>query len=111
MTKIKTTWTYRNLQLIIIFGLVLGIYIESQGGVNAFIPPAKAELTYQKEETICDLDCEILRKTHEIYEDKKDENMEEARLEALVQMRDVLLEKIDNSPYVDYQAMQQKYGY
>lgn len=110
--RIKSTWTYRNIQLLIIVGLVTGIALESQNGLNMILPQADAELSYEKEEApICDLDCEIKARTIKIFEENREVNMEEARLDALVEMRDVLVDKIGESPYYDYDATKEKYGY
>lgn len=114
MYNIKTSWVYENILYIIIAGLVTGIAIEwvvLAGGIK--LPEVHAEaLVYEKKaEMVCDLDCEIVERTQRIFEEQKDYYMEQARLEALVEMRDVLIGKMDNSPYVDYQAMQEKYGY
>ncbi len=76
------------------------------------LPLAEAELTYIKAEVpICDLSCEILVSTEKIFDVNYETNMEAARLEALVEMRDILIDKIDESPYYDYQAKKDKYGY
>lgn len=113
INNIKATWTYRNLSRIIIIGLVLGIYIESQGGLDILIPVEASKLTYtqEKEEiVVCDLDCEIEERTHRIFEENKNTYMEQARLDALVEMRDVLIGKIGDSPYYDYEYMGKKYS-
>lgn len=112
MKNITSTRIYKHIQLVIIVGLVTGIAL-SHVDIKAFIPSTEA-IVYVKPEskdTSCDINCEIEQRTHRIFEENKDKYMEQARLDALVEMKDYLLSQIDNSPYVDYQAMSEKYGY
>lgn len=110
--QIRRTWTYNHIELVIIIGLVCGIAIESIGGAAAFTLPTSGTVTYTADPVaVCDLDCEIVERTQRIYKERHGEYMERARLQALEEMRGVLLEKAGESPYYDYAAMRKKYGY
>lgn len=110
MNKFK--WTIKHLQLLIIIGLVLGI-VGARFDVLQYLPSAEA-VTYTQSTVIevgCDVNCEIEQRTQRIFEEKKNQYLEQARLDALVEMKDYIISQLDNSPYVDYQAMAEEYGY
>lgn len=109
MSNITSTWTYQHIQLVIIIGLCVGI-VGAHFHFDMSVPKAEA-VTYQRDANVCDLECEIVERTQRIFEDNKQSYMEQARLDALVEIRNVLLDKIDESPYIDYDAMSEKYGY
>ena len=109
--KNKFNWTIKHIQSLIIIGLVLGI-VGTHYDVLQYLPTAQA-VTYVKEETkTCDpIDCKIEELTLKIFEANKNNYLEQARLDAISELNKVLGSKIDNSPYVDYQAMAEEYGY
>lgn len=114
MYKIKNSWTYKHIQLVIILGLVTGISIKSLqiGSLISEVFAAGEEVTYIKEvPKICDLDCLIEQKTQERFQANLDTYMEQSRLDAIVDVRDILLSKINESPYIDYKDLEAKYGY
>lgn len=109
ITKIRNSWPYRHIQLVIIIGLLLGISIP-HFKIDVFWIKAEAVVYERPQEEVCDLDCEIEKRTLRIFEEQKDIYLEKSRLEALEEMRQVIFSKIDNSPYVDY-AQIAEYGY
>lgn len=110
MQKIRNSWTYRHFQFVIILGLVTGILIQSFGLLDYF-PKAEA-VTYIKSEPAClSIDCEILERTARIYEENQDTYKEQARLEAIREINIVLQGKVPESPYVDYEELEEAYGY
>jgi hypothetical protein len=114
MQTIKNSWTYKHIQFVIILGLVTGIAFESLQ-VKTVVANALAfdgPIEYVKEPEIpCDLDCLILAKTNERFAANRSHYMEQSRLEALVDVRDMLISRMDESPYVDYEALKNQYGY
>jgi len=110
MQKIRNSWTVRHFQLVIILGLSVGILFSSFD-ILSYLPQAEA-ITYTKEVPAClGIDCEIIERSARIFEENKEMYMEQARLDALTEINDVLLDKMDESPYVDYHDMEQKFGY
>lgn len=108
---IKASWTYRHIQLIVIIGLILGIYLSTID-LNEIMPADIDNIVYIKAEPVpCDLDCEILERTNRIFAEKTNIYMEESRLEALSEMRDELVSRLDDSPYYNYASSSEKFGY
>lgn len=108
---IRASWTYRHIQLIVIIGLILGIYLSTLD-LDNIMPADNATLVYVKAESVpCDLDCEILERTTRIFAEKTNIYMEESRLEALSEMRDELVSRLDDSPYYNYASSSEKFGY
>lgn len=107
---IKNSWTVRNFQLVIILGLLAGILIQSFGLLD-YLPKAEA-ITYVKPEPVClNIDCEIMERTNRIYTENQDTYKEQARLEAIREINIVLQGKVPESPYVDYEELEENYGY
>lgn len=116
------SWTIRNIQLLIIIGLVTAIGAEwvRQAGMLSF---AVNETVYAKEETPVEakclpdnIHCLVNEWAHlkavELYEENREADLEHYRLQAIgEQGRDVLIAIMDNSDFVDYQEMAERYGY
>ena len=123
MYNIKNTWTYRNIQLIIIAGLVVGIAIQSLG-LNQLTIKGNMSNTevYVKAQTqdnvVCidgDDDCIIEQLlehyTQKQFEDNLEFYWEDARMNAFEDVNLALVARMDDSPYVDYEALKARYGY
>lgn len=117
--KIKQSWTYRHIQLVIIIGLITGIWL-ARIDVLSYLPDNSVE--YAKAEVIekdtCpaeDQKCEVNQWAHkralELYAENKEYDLERYRLEAIVEGRDILLNIMDESEYFDYVGAAEKYGY
>ena len=113
MKTLNNYWTVRNIQLVIILGLIAGIAIQSLD-LKQYLPTVEA-VTYIQEQTACDYKCafdkELVVRTERIYNEQKAHNMEMSRLEALQEMGTVVASQMDNSPYVDYANLAETYGY
>lgn len=120
--KIKHSWTVRNFQLVIILGLVLGIAIEALEINTKVSSVFNSEVTYvqaaQKEEFTCppsDQKCIANEWVHqraiELREENKEYDLEQYRLDAVVEYRDILINIMNESDYYDYEAAAEKFGY
>lgn len=104
--KMQDTWTMTHKQLIVIISLaVVIICLEFGGAVNNFIAHVEAygEVSYLQVDT-CDLECELEVRALELYEANRGMDLERYRIQALQ-------ENLRVSSFVDYDELEQKYGY
>ena len=117
MQKIKNSWTYQHIQLVIIMGLVTGIglarveFPSLPSNTVEFVRAQEVEAKCVVDDDVCIIDEMLLRFTLEHFEENRNNYMEKSRLESMVTVRDVLLSRMDDSPYVNYQALEEKFGY
>jgi hypothetical protein len=120
--KLKHSWTVKNFQLVIILGLVLGISIEALGITTKVSNLFTSEVKYAKAATVETPSCPPLdqkcianewvhKRAIELHEQNRDYDLEQYRLEAVVEYRDILLNIVDESEYYDYDAAAEKFGY
>lgn len=119
--RIKRTWTYQNIQLVIILGLITGIGLQSIGMVP--ILPKSEVLNYTQHVVKKDLErCEqsdqkcILNewaenRARELYKQNEDYDLEKYRQQAIIEQKDMLISILDESSFVDYEALHEQYGY
>jgi hypothetical protein len=101
---IVNSWTYKHLSWVIIAGLVAGIM-----GRDIELPQAEA-ITYQKTEAVvCDLACDIDKRTMVIYQANRDIYLEESRLQAIREVNGELSAMVGVSPHVDYGEISTQY--
>lgn len=121
MYKIKHTWTYKHIQLVIILGLVTGIAIESTGVAASLASVVPENTTMyiaeaaQEHKEDCDQKCALNKWAHEraieLYAENKESDLEKYRMEAITEGKDMLINILDESEFYDYGAMREKYGY
>ena len=108
LRRVRETWTYRNFSLVVAMSLCLVIVLQE---FDLSVPEAAA-VEYVAPKTPADyIEAEIEKRTAEIVARDMAEYQEESRLKAIREINAVLLDKIDESPYIDYDAMYEKYGY
>lgn len=122
MTKIKhyltiarTSWTWNHKQLILTLSLALVVVIQS-GLIDPYIPriEANTDLVYVKapvEVATSTLATRVEERAQELYKQNEAMDLEQYRHEAIREINDELLSLTDESPFVDYQALKEKYGY
>ena len=80
------------------------------------MPEAEA-VTYTREATdvSCDQKCLLNKwatlRAQELYDQNRAMDLEKYRMEAIVEGRDMLVDIMDESEFVDYDALKEKYGY
>lgn len=116
--KVRSTWTYRNQGYVVAAALAVALVIEAD-----VLPslPSNEVVAYNTVEVLepkcpeSDFTCVLNAWAHEEalrqYEANRQYDLEQYRLEALVTGRDKLISIMDESEYVDYAALQEKYGY
>jgi hypothetical protein len=105
--EVSGTWAYNHKHFIITMSLV--VVVVWQGlGLGAYLPHSEA-VAYEAQ---CSkwLDCEIEARANEIYENSLPFAREQARLEAMAQINEDMLEMMETSPHIDYKALELKYG-
>lgn len=119
LTGIKESWTYRHFQLVIIMGLVLGIWL-ARIDVLSYLPDTsvkyvKAEVIKEEVCPPADQKCQVNQWAHkraiELYAENKEYDLERYRLEAIVEGRDILISIMNESEYFDYLEAAEKFGY
>lgn len=111
LEQIKQTWTYRNKLLIVILSLILALLIESE---MITLPKLEAEETFYEKTTLVvqtTMESNIEKRAEELYIENKDMDMEKYRQQAIMEANEYLLEMTYKSPYVDYEALKERYGY
>lgn len=112
MQNIKQTWTYNHKSLIVIIALLLALYYPAYIKPNLPTwPTADATYTRQATSTPATLDTEILKRTLELYEQNRPNDLERYRLEAIGEINKQLQLKVYTSPHIDYDKLKAEYGY
>lgn len=108
--KIVQSWTWNHKLLIVTLALaVANVY---QSGIIE-IPKLQAEtIRYDRPvEEDHSLEAKVERRAVELHEQHKALDLERYRQEAIREMNDQLMLISNESPYIDYQALKDKYGY
>ena len=116
--RIKNSWTVHHPREIIIASLILVILIQAYGTVinNRITHVANAftdEIYYSKgvDKTQATLEAEIKQQVDALFIERADYFKEQLRQEVIRDKYEELLYITEVSPYVDYDALQEQYGY
>lgn len=110
LNNIKQTWTYQHKTLILTLALATVILIQ-----NDILPIPKIqaeEITYERAQPAdTSLEAKVEQRAEELYNENKNIDLERYRQEAIRETNDYLMQMTYTSPYVDYDALAEKYGY
>jgi len=109
MTKITSTWTYQHKLLILTIALTVAHIapLVPLPDLQAYDTPTVYIATTTP---IYTLESEIESRTKELYTLGKDMDMERYRLQAIADTNVRLQGMTYDSPYIDYEALEEKYG-
>lgn len=115
--RIVTSLPYRHFQLVVIVGLVTGIGLQAWQPWQ-YLPQASA-IEYVSGAVVIDDDCNqkcllnrwATLRAKELYKENEAMDLEKYRLQAIVEGKDMLVSIMDESEFIDYDAMYDKYGY
>lgn len=108
--RILTSWTWNHKLLIVTLALlVANVY---QSGIIE-LPTLQAEtIKYERPEVVDNsLEAQLQRRAYELHEQNKAIDLERYRQEAIIEMNAHLMKMSSESPFVDYEALKDKYGY
>lgn len=106
LTTIRNSWTYQHKTLILALALLTA-------HIYPLIPMPKAEAIQYQAEPVIDtsIEMKLQERARELYKENEHMDLEKYRLEAIRELNTELLRMIDESPFVDYEAMSETYGY
>ena len=111
---IKTSWTWNHKLLLVTMSLAVAVVVQS-GIIDPYIPRIEASSTieYVKApvQATSTLATRVEQRAQEMYKQNEAMDLEKYRHEAIREINDELLSLTDESPFVDYQALKEKYGY
>jgi hypothetical protein len=107
----KQTWTYNHKLLIISLSLALA-HVWPLLPLPA-LTLASEQITYEKAATIEKetLEKQVEKRAIELYEQNKANDLEKYRHNAIKEINEQLQTMVYDSPFVDYDALKDKYGY
>lgn len=107
---VTATWAYNHKHLIITLSLATALVWQA-GILQPHLPTVAAEtvVVYQREET--PVAKQLEERALEIAEERRDMDLEKYRQEAIQELNRELLHLTEDSPFVDYEALAEKYGY
>jgi hypothetical protein len=108
--NITQTWTYNHKHLIITLSLATALVAQS-GILTPYIPTLHAEtVTYQKTEPAT-LDEIVEARAVELHEARTQFDLEMYRQEAIREINAELMTLSTTSPFIDYAALKEQFGY
>lgn len=107
--KLLATWTWNHKLLIVTMALTLALLIETDIIVIPTFP--NEAIAYEKPFVDTSLEAKVEKRAMELYVENRAFDLEKYRQEAIREVGDELMRVSDVSPYVDYQALEKKYGY
>jgi cell division protein FtsL len=107
LKKMQSTWAYNHKHLLVTLSLVVALIWQS-GILQAQLPKPEV-LAY--EQPVTDLDAQIQERAQELYKEQELWDLERYRRQAIDEMLQELLTISETSPYLDFDALKEKYGY
>ncbi len=111
-TTVVTSWTYNHKHLIVT--LSLAVAVVTQSGVVTLPKISLVEAyTYTETYTKAPDPVEVMveKRALELYESRRAYDLEQYRQEAIRELNEQLLGAVKESPFVDYEALKEEYGY
>lgn len=109
---VKNSWTWNHKMLIVNLSLI--VVVVFQAGLIP-VPEIKAAepITYTKKEVVTEatIQDKLERRAIEMHKENEAIDLEKYRQQAIIEMKDELIVLIGDSPFVDYEALSEKYGY
>lgn len=106
---IKQTWTYNHKTLIIALSL-LAAHIYPLIPLPTLLYADTIVYTAEPKQ-LNTIDSEIEKRTIELYEQNRLNDLERYRLEAIGQINEQLQDMVYLSPHIDYNELKARYGY
>lgn len=117
ITTIRTSWTWNHKLLVVTMSLALAVVIQS-GIIDPYIPRIEASNSIEvyiapveTEEATSTLSTRVEKRAQEMYKQNEAMDLEKYRQEAIREINDELLVLTGDSPFVDYEALKEQYGY
>lgn len=103
--KIKETWTYNHKHAIITLSLFIALTVIA---IEPRIPRIQADtVTYHAPQSLAD---RVEARAIELYNSRREIDLEQYRLDAINELGDELYTLTQTSPFVDYEAIRDKYA-
>ena len=112
--RIITSWTWNHKHLLVTLALAVVVVIQSDV-LTPHLPSITfnevyaSTVTYEKPED--PLEVLVEKRALEMYQANREFDLENYRQEALRDMNSELIGLITDSPFVDYEALREQYGY
>lgn len=116
LATIRTTWTWNHKLLILTMSLATAVVFQS-GIVDPYIPRIEASNTIEvyiapvEVKATSTLATRVEERAQEMYKRNEAMDLEQYRQEAIREINDELLILTGDSPFVDYEALKEQYGY
>lgn len=103
---IRNSWTWNHKALLFALGLLTA-------QIYQVIPFPEPEVVEYTRTPLVDTSIEykLQQRARELYKENEAMDLEKYRLEAIRELNSELLGMMDDSPFIDYKNMQDKYGY
>lgn len=109
---IKQSWTYNHIWVVVSMALaVVILVIEYGGAAEKLLESLAAAQAVAYERELCELECQLEERALEIYAERRQMDLERYRQEAIQEHATYLLSLSEESPFVDYQQLRDKFGY
>ena len=107
LDTIRQTWTYNHKLLLVTISLATALVVPL---VPVPTWPDNA-VGYEKPQAVFTLEQHVEARARELYQEREAMDLEKYRQEAIQELGGALLEMSVVSPYVDYDALRDEYGY
>lgn len=115
LTIIRTSWTWNHKLLVVTMSLAVAVVVQS-GIIDPYIPRLEASNTVVYNAPVevqasSTLATRVEKRAQEMYKQNEAMDLEQYRQEAIREINDELMVLTGDSPFVDYEALKEKYGY